>query len=194
MEFKKYFEEIKNCDNATLEKTVIDFINEWNKNPLVNEFEYKMTKEKFFDLVCDKIIESKNYPIDIHSYLVNELLGKQAKKIINNMRLPQKIVKDYETKFLETKNVYEKIDFIETNGIDFDLLEKSILSNANFKILKYYADNIENANIPLIINKLNVARVKYSTHNSKKTAENKNLCTYLESLKKKRELAKNREL
>lgn len=194
MEFEKYFEEIENCDIESLNQIVVSFVNEWNENPFVNEFEHKTLKEKFFNQVCDKIIEFKKYPMDIHSYLVDEFLGKQAKELINNMRLPKKIVKDYETKFLETNKVYEKIDFIEARGIDFKAMEKSTLCIADFKALKHYANTVEKANIALILNKLNEARTRYSIRSPKKTAENKNLCAYLKLLKQKRESKQNLEL
>jgi len=194
MTFEKYFENLQTANGEQLYDLVKDFMNEWNQNPLVNEFEHKTTKNEFFNLVCKKIILEGVYPASIHKLLVDELTGKQAKMVINNLTLSKECVLDYEAKFLATNLLYEKIDFIEARGINFDAMQNSILKKCDLKAVKYYADTVEKANIKLIVSRLITARSRYSSRASKKLQENRNLCSYLLALNEKRNCRKKNDL
>lgn len=188
MIFDSYFKEIKTADISQLSSLVEKFINEWNENQFINEFEYKFTKNDFFDLVCEKIIDNGVYPMSVHKLLVEELTGKQAKSIINNLPLSNEIVSDYEAKFLASNKVYEKIDFIEARGIKFETFQDNILKCGDFRALKYFANTVEKANIKTMINRLVASRIKYPAQSTKRLAENRNLCAYLKALETKRAL------
>ncbi len=186
MTFEKYFEKLETANDEQLSTLVVDFMNEWNENRFVNEFEHKLTKIEFLNTACKKFIDNGTYPEGIHKLLVDELSGKQAKMLINSLPLSTEIVSDYEAKFLATKQVYEKIDFIEARGINFDAMQNSILKNSDLKTLKYYANTVEKANIKIIIGRLVSARTRYSVKNLKIMEENRNLCAYLKALDAKR--------
>ncbi len=194
MTFEKYFEDLKVANNEELPALVIKFMNEWNENQIVNEFEHKYVKNDFFNLVCKKIIDNGAYPMSIHKLLVDELSGKQAKMVINCLPLSTEMVSDYEAKFLATNQLYEKIDFIEARGVNFEAMQNSILKDSDLKALKYYANTVEKANIKIIINRLMLARSRYPSYASKKMMENRSLCAYLEVLDEKRNFSRKIDL
>ena len=136
----KYFNEMaKKIPNSQVLVKLVQFYDfAWQKDLMENLFSMNYERSHFYNIISDKLVEYKEYTMEIHKILLDNLSGKNIADISKSANLSQEIVEEYQDKFLKSKNIMDCIDFTQVIGADIDKIEQKVLKSTNADAYIYF--------------------------------------------------------
>ena len=152
--FERLLEEIKVCDINKVNEIVKTFNEQWNKNCIENEFYSLYTRKKFYDALCDRIVENGNYPLELHKILVDNLSADNVVKLSSSVVVEPELIRDYENIFIQDDDYTSCAKLVKVKGAGSKRLASVVVKSNNVEDFMDFVKNCPDCNIKLFKEKI----------------------------------------